>query len=210
MSSYLVNEVGGFFVLPLQGFVCSEMRGKELILTAPGAASADEAWVSGSRIGEELIRQLLGDEARVERAVATRESKLEIAFDNGVSIVNPGSDTADAWEVRGPGYVLVVAMPSGGEPAIWDATSEIRTIHLGEPLPAQVKELIQTHGLPWPTGDFEFRGTARGREAIELHPPNAPELNRSDMIRFVLPSERSSGSRAPWWRRGRTRKGEGT
>ena len=75
-------------------------------------------------------------EARVERAVATDESTLQIDFDGGVSVVSPPADDAEAWEVRGPGHVLVVALPGGGEPAIWDSSSEIRVIRPGDPLPA--------------------------------------------------------------------------
>ena len=196
----VVEEVDGGFVLPIGGFVCSEMRGgDELILRGPG--SADEAWVWGNQVGEDLIRQLVERGARVERAGVTRDSMLQIAFEDGTSIVNPAADEVEGWEVRGPGYVLAVAAPGGGEPAIWDATSDIRTIRLGEPLPPQVVQMIQTYGLPLPTQDFEYRRTARGREAIELHPAGAPELNRSDCIRFVLPSERSPSPQARWWRK---------
>ena len=195
--TYVVREVDGEFVLPIEGFVCSEMRdGGELILRN----STDEVWITGSRFTDDLIRQLVEREARVVRAVATHDSTLQIAFDDGASVVNPPADEVEAWEVRGPGRVLVVAVPDGGEPAIWDATSEIRTIRLGEPLPAEVEEMNQAYGLQ-PTGDFEFRLAAGRRVAIELHPPDAPALNRSNMIRFVPPVEQSSSSRSPWWRR---------
>jgi uncharacterized protein DUF6188 len=198
--SHVVEEFDGEFVLPIAGFVCSEARnGTELILRS--LDSADEAWVWGAQVTEELIGRLVERGARVDRASASRDSVLRIAFDDGTAIVNPAGDEVEAWEVRGPGYVLVVAAPGGGEPAIWDATSEIRTIRLGEPLPPQVVQMIQTYGLPLPTQDFEFRQTARGREALELHPAGAPELNRSDCIRFVLPSERTPSPRARWWRK---------
>jgi hypothetical protein len=198
--THVVEDVDGGFVLPIAGFVCSEVRnGAELILRS--AESTEEAWVSGSQVGEELIRDLVERAARVEGAGATRDSTLRIAFDDGTSIVNSAADEVEAWEVRGPGYVLVVAARGGGEPSIWDATSEIRTIRLGEPLPPQVIQMIQTYGLPLPTDHFEFRRTSSGTEAIELHPANAPELNRSDCIRFVLPNERSPSPPARWWRR---------
>lgn len=197
---HLVEEVDGGFVLPIAGFVCSEVRnGTELILRS--AESTDEAWVSASQVSEDLIQGLVERGARVEGAGATRDATLRIAFDDGTSLVHPAADDVEAWEVRGPGYVLVVAPPGGGEPAIWDATSEIRTIRLGEPLPPQVIQMIQTYGLPLPTDHFQFRPTARGREAIELHPANAPELNRSDCIRFVLPNEGSPSPPARWWKR---------
>jgi len=174
--THVVREVEGEFVLPLDGFVCGEVRdGPNLILRS--ADSRDEAWVSGTRFTEDLIRQLVEREARVSRAVATRDSTLQIAFDNGASVVNPAADEVEAWEVRGPGYV-----------------------RLGEPLPAEVEEMNQAYGLQ-PTGDFEFRLAAGRRVAIELHPPDAPALNRSNMIRFVPPVEQSSSSRSPWWRR---------
>jgi hypothetical protein len=198
--THVVEEVDGGFVLPVAGFVCSEVRnGNELILRS--TESTDEAWVSLSQVGEELIRDLVDRGARVERAGTNRDSTLQIAFDDGTSIVNPAAGEVEAWEVRGPGYVLVVAARGGGEPSIWDATSEIRTIRLGEPLPRQVVQMIQTYGLPLPTQNFEYRRTASGSEAIELHPANAPELNRSDCIRFVLPNERSPSPPARWWRR---------
>ena len=197
--THVVEETDGGFVLPIAGFVCSEVRnGAELILRS--AESTEEAWVSGSQVGEEPIRDLVERAARVEGAGATRDSTLRIAFDDGTSIVNPAAAEVEAWEVRGPGYVLVVAARGGGEPSIWDGTSAIRTIRLGEPLPPQVVQMIQTYGLPMPTDHFEFRRTASGSAAIELHPANAPELNRSDCIRFVLPNERSPSPPARWWR----------
>jgi len=206
--SHVVEEVDGEFVLPIAGFVCSEAHdGDELILRS--ADSTDEAWVSGSQVGEDLIRQLVERDARVVEAGVTRDSTLQIAFDDGSSIENPAMDEVEAWEVRGPGYVVAIAVPGGGEPAVWDATSEMRIVHPGEPLPAQVETMCEAYGL-LPTGEFEFRLTMGRREAIELHPPKAPELNRSNMIRFVLPSEPSSEPHAPWWRRRRTREGEGT
>ena len=198
--SDVVEEVDGGFVLPIAGFVCTEVRnGAELILRS--AESGDEAWVWGNRLREDLVRQLAERGARVEGARATHESTLQIDFDDGTSLANPAAEEVEAWEVRGPGYALAVGAPGGGEPAIWDATSEIRTIRLGESLPAEVAKMIQTYGLPLPTQNFEFRRPARGRGAIELHPEGAPELNRSDCIRFVLPSKRSPRPRARWWRK---------
>jgi hypothetical protein len=198
--SHVVEELDGGFVLPIAGFMCSEVRnGDELILR--NGQSADEAWVWVNQVNEDLIRQLVERGARVEGARATRESTLQVDFDDGTSLANPAAEAVEAWEVRGPGYVLAVGAPGGGEPAIWDATSEIRTIRLGEPLPAEVAKMIQTYGLPLPTQNFEFRRTARGRAAIELHPEGAPELNRSDCIRFVLPSKRTPRPRARWWRK---------
>jgi hypothetical protein len=113
--NYVVREVDGGFVLPLAGFVCSEVRGDdELILR--DADSTAEAWVSGSHLEQDLIRQLVERGVGVVGAGATRDSTLQIAFEDDASIVNPAADEVEAWQVRGPGYVLVVAMPGGGEP----------------------------------------------------------------------------------------------
>ena len=182
MSDYVVNEVDGVFVLPIDGFISTEERGGELILRSPD--STDEAWVSGTRIGEDVVRQLVGRRARVERAEVNRDSTLRIDFDGGVSVMNPAADEVEAWEVRGPGHILLVALPGGGEPAIWDSTSEVRVVRPGDQLPASLVKMIESFGFPIPTGEFELRCTTGGRESFELHPPNAPLVSRSEIVRF--------------------------
>jgi hypothetical protein len=185
MSGHVVKDLGGAFALPLEGFVCSEARDDELILRSED--STDEAWVSASRIDADVMRELVDREARVEGALATHDSTLRIDFEGGVSVVNPPADEVETWEVRGPGYVLVVAMPGGGEPAIWDASSEIRLIRSGDPLPPALAEILKSFGLT-PTGEFELRCARGRRESFELHPPNAPETNRSEVVRVMSPS----------------------
>jgi len=181
MSDYMVEEMDGGFLLPLVGFTCSEARGDDLILRSPD--SQDEAWVS-AEIGDDVMTELVGSEARVERAVATGESTLQIDLGDGVSIVRPPAADAEAWEVRGPGHVLVVALPGGGEPAVWDSSSEIRVVRPGDPLPASLLRMIESFGFPIPTGVFELRCSAGARECFELHPPGAPLVGRSDIVRF--------------------------
>lgn len=181
MSDYMVEEIDGKFLLPLAGFTCAEARGDDLILRSPD--SQDEAWVSAG-IGDDVMTELVVREARVERAVATDESTLQIDFDGGVSVVSPPADDAEAWEVRGPGHVLVVALPGGGEPAIWDSSSEIRVIRPGDPLPAGLVKMIESFGFPIPIGEFELRCSTGARECFELHPPNAPLVGRSEIVRF--------------------------
>jgi hypothetical protein len=181
MSDYMVEETSGVFVLPLAGFTCTEARGDDLILRSPD--EQDEAWVSAG-IGEDVMRELVGREARVERAVASSESTLQIDFAGGVSVVSPAADDTEAWEVRGPGHVLVVALPGGGEPAIWDSTSEIRLVRAGDPLPAGLVTMIESFGFPLPTGEFELRCSIGTRECFELHPPGAPLIGRSEIVRF--------------------------
>jgi hypothetical protein len=181
MNDYMVEETAGAFVLPLAGFTCTEARGDDLIVCSPDAQ--DEAWVSAG-IGEDVMRELVGREARVERAVASSESTLQIDFADGVSVVSPATEDAEAWEVRGPGHVLVVALPGGGEPAIWDSSSEIRVVRPGDPLPASLLKMIESFGFPIPTGEFELRCSTGPRECFELHPPGAPIVGRSEIVRF--------------------------
>ena len=182
MTDYVVAEIDGLFVLPIEGFICSEVRGAELILRDPD--STDEAWVSGTAIEDDVVQQLVDREARLERAEVNRDSTLRLDFEDGVSLANPPADEVEAWEVRGPGHVLLVALPGGGEPAIWDSSSEIRVISPGDPLPASLVKMIESFGFPIPTGEFELRCTTGGRESFELHPPNAPLVSRSEIVRF--------------------------
>ena len=181
MSDYMVEEMAGGFVLPLTGFTCSEARGDDLILRSPDGQ--DEAWVSAG-IEDDVMNDLVAREARVERAVATGDSTLQLGFEGGVSVAKPPADDAEAWEVRGPGHVLVVALPGGGEPAFWDSSSEIRRIRSSDPLPANLFRMIDSFGFPIPTGEFELRCSSGTRECFELHPPNAPLVGRSGIVRF--------------------------
>jgi len=194
MTRHVVEEVDGEFVIPLEGFVCSYLQNDhELILCDPH--SSDEAWLWGSHLDAAAIRLLVMHEARVRRAVAAQDATLRIDFDDGFSLVNPAEAEVEAWELRGPGYVLLVGTPGGGPPAVWDETSEIRLVDPGvDPLPAQVTQMIETlPTMPELTGKFQFRPTARGRAAIELHAPDAPQQNRREIIRFVLPDMSSTG-----------------
>ena len=196
MNRHVVEEVDGEFVLPLEGFVCTYLQNDdELILCAPD--SSDEAWLRASRLKKRVIRRLCKRRVCVTRAVAGRDATLRVDFDDGFSLVNPPDKEFEMWELRGPGYVLLVGTPGGGPPAVWDATSEVRRIRSGDPLPARVAEMIELYEMPeWIDYDFQFRPTNRGREAIELHPPDAPQLNRGQILRFVLPG----GSRGPYMR----------
>ena len=189
MSDYVVNEVDGVFVLPIDGFISAEVRGGELILRSPG--STDEAWVSGTRIGEDVVRQLVGRRARVERAEVNRDSTLRIDFGGGVSVMNPAADEVEAWEVRGPGHILLVALPCGGEPAIWDSTSEVRVVRPGDPLPASLIKMIESFGFPIPTGEFELRCTTGGRESFTPERSSGESERNRPLLRHRLEAKES-------------------
>lgn len=200
LTRHVVEEVDGEFVIPVVGFVCSELRGDhDLILRDP--SSPDEAWLWASCLDADTIRRLVEAKAAVTQAVASADGTLRVAFDNGASLVNPPHAEVEAWEVRGPGYVLVVGTPGGGRPAVWDETSEIRRIEPGaDELPTQVTQMLEIWPtLPDLTGACQFRPTARGRDAIELHQPDAPPVNRRELVRFVL-QDTESASRGPYLR----------
>ncbi|HUZ15143.1 MAG TPA: DUF6188 family protein [Gaiellaceae bacterium] len=187
MTRGVVQEVAGEFLVPVEGFVCSYLQNEdELILRAPD--SSDEAWLWASRLDAGTIQLLVMHEARVKRAVAARDATLRVEFDDGFSLVNPPEADVEAWELRGPGYVLLVGTPGGGQPAVWDETSDIRLVDPNvDSLPAQVVQMLESWpSMPKLAGAFQFRPTARGREAIELHAPDAPRTNRKEIIRFVL------------------------
>jgi hypothetical protein len=42
----------------------------------------------------------------------------------------------------------------------------------------------EVRGFPVPTGEFELRCTKGRRKSFELHPPNAPVVSRSEIVRF--------------------------
>ncbi len=196
----VVEEVDGEFVIPIAGFVCTYLQNDhELILCDPD--SAEEAWLWASGLEGEAILSLIRHKARVARAVAASGSTLRIDFDDGFSLLNPPMDAVEAWELRGPGYVLLIGTPGGG-PAVWDATSEIRVVDPSvDPLPAQVIKMMELYPtLPGLAGAFQFRPVARGRDAIELHAPDAPRRNRKEIIRFVLPVDPRSGSDGAYMR----------
>lgn len=65
-------------------------------------------------------------------AFITTGSTLQISLDDGTIITADPDPTYEAWEVHGPG-VKFVAMPGGGEPAIWDDTSPTFRVTFGEP-----------------------------------------------------------------------------
>jgi hypothetical protein len=63
--------------------------------------------------------------------------------------------------------VKVIASPGGGEPAIFDAASETRTIRPGDPLPPDLVPVLESFGLR-PTGAFELRRTVGRTKSFEL------------------------------------------
>jgi hypothetical protein len=56
----------------------------------------------------------------VERALAWKDGRLELAFTDGTLIEVAPHEQFEAWQVTGPGRIMVVCLPGGGEPAIWE------------------------------------------------------------------------------------------
>lgn len=61
--------------------------------------------------------------AVVERAVAYTDGALEIVFTDGSAVRVQGGTDFEAWQLTGPGGLLVVSAP-GGELAIWTGARE--------------------------------------------------------------------------------------
>jgi len=179
----VVDEIDAEFVLPLEGFCCA--GSEDGVETPDGFAHVDlflhDAGFENracARLPSEfrgLVLSLVARRASVHSALATADSELRLSFDEGDAIAVGPDPNYEAWEVTGPGQVKVVAMPGGGEPAIWDATSETRTIRSGDPLPPDLAKAIESFGVPTPTGEFEFRRTKGRTKSFELGPPRHDE-----------------------------------
>lgn len=177
MSRYVVEERDDEFVLPLAGYLCSGLEDGveagggvvhvDLILHNDDFTERSFVRVAGDDLRITIV-SLVARRARVLRIVSTLDSSLLAEFDGNDSFENPSGEY-EAWEVQGPGPVHVVAPAGGGEPAVWDATTERRTIRPGDPLPPDVERAIAEFGLPRPTGEFELRRSKRGH--FELGPP---------------------------------------
>ena len=59
----------------------------------------------------------------VESAVAFKDGRLEIGFDDGRVLRVPAGETYEAWTLVGPAGLYIVSVP-GGELAIWEPKRE--------------------------------------------------------------------------------------
>jgi hypothetical protein len=166
MTEHVVQEEGDGFALPLRGFVCVDLEQDDWLVVREHG-TGDEARIGLPAEDHSVYVSLVERRARVERCTATLESTLVVEFDRGDVVEVPAGEY-EAWEVQGPGPVKVVAPAGGGEPAIFDATSEVRTIHPGDPLPPDLEAAFKSFGLPRPTEAFELRRTTGRTKSIEL------------------------------------------
>ena len=114
----VVIETADGWSIPLEGLVAERIDDEWLVLSGdvarigfgPGQfAAAQEAAMAGRTVESALVR---------------RDGTLSVRFADGETIETRPDPDVEAWEIRGPGDVFVVAQPGGGEPAIWDATSK--------------------------------------------------------------------------------------
>jgi Family of unknown function (DUF6188) len=61
----------------------------------------------------------------VAHAYAWKSGQLELVFTDGSRIEGDSHSEFEAWQVSGPGNVLVVSPAGGGEPAVWDGSPGI-------------------------------------------------------------------------------------
>ena len=55
----------------------------------------------------------------VDQAIAFKDGRLELTFDDGAVLRVPADEDHEAWNIVGPAGLRVVSMP-GGELAIWE------------------------------------------------------------------------------------------
>jgi hypothetical protein len=99
--------------LPLEGFVAVGCEvgvwGSDLFLAAEG----ERARLRLPDAAASLVEQLAEERAVVTAADADDASTL-------TGTVHVPAREYEAWELDGPGQLMVVAPAGGGEPAVWD------------------------------------------------------------------------------------------
>jgi hypothetical protein len=105
--------------LPLEGFVAVGCEvgvwGSDLFLAAEG----ERARLRLPDDAASLVEQLAEERAVVTAADADDASTLTVDFGEHGTIHVPAREY-EAWELDGPGQLMVVAPAGGGEPAVWD------------------------------------------------------------------------------------------
>jgi hypothetical protein len=84
-------------------------------------AVRDESEPFAIAVGRAVRPDLIG--AEVQSVDFSREGELAVTFRNGERLLVGPVPDVEAWQITGPGGLLVVCMPGGGEPAIWDENS---------------------------------------------------------------------------------------
>jgi hypothetical protein len=113
--------------IPIEGFVAIGCElgvwGSDLQLVRHG----DHALLRLSVDHADAVAALAEARAVVDHAFASIDSTLSVDFGGAGTIVVPAAGY-EAWEINGPGRLVVVAPAGGGKPAIWDDSTPTRTI----------------------------------------------------------------------------------
>ena len=59
----------------------------------------------------------------IQSAIADRIGWLVVKFDSGVTLEAGPDGRYENWQLMGPGGILIVGTPGGGEPAVWGAAT---------------------------------------------------------------------------------------
>jgi uncharacterized protein DUF6188 len=127
----LVESDGGW-VLPFAGCQvtrCSFDYSVTLLLDNGFAVTIESAFLLREGEGGGDVRLVPGDprtlapaltfwQRTAASAFAHEDGRLELRFADGGAIEVPAGDRYEAWNLTGPGGLLVVSLP-GGELAIW-------------------------------------------------------------------------------------------
>jgi hypothetical protein len=113
----VVIETAEGWSIPLDGLVAERLDGEWLVL------SGDSARIGFGPKQLPAAEEAAAARRTIETAVARRDGTLSVQFTDGETIETPPDPNVEAWEIRSSAF-RVFALPGGGEPAIWDATSE--------------------------------------------------------------------------------------
>jgi hypothetical protein len=80
--------------------------------------------LNGEASWESLTPLLSLRHDRIASAVADRKGWLVVLFESGAKLEVGPNGQHENWQLMGPGRILIVGLPSGGEPAVWCAARE--------------------------------------------------------------------------------------
>jgi len=60
----------------------------------------------------------------IASAVADRSGWLVVRFESGAKLAVGPNGQYENWQLMGPNGILIVGLPSGGEPAVWRASGD--------------------------------------------------------------------------------------
>jgi hypothetical protein len=61
---------------------------------------------------------------RISSGIVTRDGSISVEFEDGFALTAGSGEAYENWEVVGPRGLKIVGLPGGGEPAIWDGTTD--------------------------------------------------------------------------------------